>query len=124
MTPEVTALAADIRTTCDRINAAVHGLVEHAKAEAEAERTYRKAAAVMWIEVSTTRDRTTAAEREAAVKAATADERYARDVARGMWTASREAVRARQQELSALQSLLKVEQAEVDMARFGPEVTP
>lgn len=70
------------------------------------------------------RDGTTAAEREDQVNADTSDERYQRDVARGMAVAAREALRARRAELSMLQTLLGIERAEAELATYTPEMKP
>jgi len=120
MTPEVAKIAESMRDVCTRIDSGVQTLADQARAEASAERDYRRGLGEAWVRLD--RDGTTAAERSAMVDDTCADLRYERDVARGMWTTAREALRARQAELSAWQSLLKIEQAEVDMAAYGPEV--
>ena len=122
MTPEVAKIAESMREVCQRIDSGVQTLADQARAEASAERDLSKGRAQAWVRLD--RGGTTAAERLAMVADVCADLEYERDVARGMWTTAREALRARQAELSAWQSLLKIEQAEINMAAYGPEDTP
>lgn len=98
-------------------------LREHAVAYAAAERDYRKAKAVAWVEAprGEKRGEWTAAERECWVNAATADDRYKRDIVDGLRQAALEAVRSRRQEISAWQSILAADRAEAEFARVGPE---
>jgi len=83
-----------------------------AKAEAE----YRKARARAWVEHTDG----TAREREAIVDASTATLRYERDIAEGLRRAALESVRARQTQISALQSLLNAYRSEAEFVRTGP----
>ena len=82
---------------------------------AEAERQYRLARARAWFETGGT-----AKQREDAVNAATAQERFARDVADAERMAALESVRSRRQQLSVLQSLMAADRAEADFSRTGP----
>jgi hypothetical protein len=82
---------------------------------AEAERDYRKAKSLAWVN----RTEGTAAERAALVDSDTADHRYKRDVAEGMRRAALESVRARSQQISMLQTLVNAHKAEGDFARHS-----
>jgi hypothetical protein len=89
---------------------------------AGAENTYRKAKAEGWVLCPRDAEgerQWTAARREAWVNGATADERKARDLAEAMRDAAREAVRARQAQLSAWQTLVRAHQSETELARTG-----
>lgn len=86
---------------------------------AERERDYRLARAKAWHEVEGT-----AKQREDAVNALTAKERYARDVADSDRDSAQEAVRNYRQQMSCLQTIANVEKAERQLARTGPEWTP
>lgn len=95
---------------------------------AEAENTYRKAKAQAWVrcpndDSSVPRGERawTAARREAWVNAETADLRQVRDLAEAMRDSAREAVRARQTQMSAWQTLVRAHQAEAEFARTGPQ---
>lgn len=98
---------------------------------AEAENAYRKAKAQAWVrcpidahDVPRGEREWTAARREAWVNAECADLRQARDMAEAMRDAAREAVRARQTQLSAWQTLVRAHQAEAELARTGPTWAP
>lgn len=84
---------------------------------AEAEREYRKARALAYVQITTG----TVDERKAAVDAATADMRYTRDLAEGMKQSALEAVRSRRTQISAAQSFLAASRAEAEFARTGPQ---
>lgn len=91
---------------------------------ADAEMAYREAKARAWV--STPRSYQDGKvmygkEREAIVDSATAKERRVRDIADSMRQAALESVRSRRAQVSALQSLLAAERAEIGMARFGPD---
>ena len=83
---------------------------------AEAERDYRKAKSLAWVQHTDG----TAREREANVDATTADHRYRRDVADGMRRAALESVRSRQTQISALQTLITAHRAEAEFVGKGP----
>ena len=90
---------------------------------ADAENTYRKAKAYAWVQCPKDEPggrEWTAARREAWVDAEVADRRRGRDLAEAMRDAAREAVRARQAQLSAWQTLVRAHQAEAEFARTGP----
>lgn len=96
---------------------------------AESENVYRKAKAQAWVQCPNDPPGTkqadrewTSARREAWVDAETADLRQERDIADGMARAAYQAVRARQTQLSALQTLLNAHQQELKLANYGPEV--
>ena len=113
-------LAAECRRWSDRIDAGVTSLTASARQSAEAEREYRKAKALAW----TVHTEGTAKEREAQVDAATADLRYARDLAEAGRQSAREALRARGQQLSATQTLVSALKAELGHSQYGPDVGP
>jgi hypothetical protein len=102
------------------LDAALSFVKDQIRKAAEAERVYRHAKARAWAE----HPDGTAKEREALVDAATADLRYERDLAAGMVRASFEAVHSRQQQISLLQTMVKTERSELELARTGPEMTP
>lgn len=111
----------DARTEMLRLSRLIDAGIEmsrdQAHALAEAENTYRKAKAQAWVRS----DREMLAkEREAAVDAECADLRRDRDLAQAMRDAAREAVRARQTQLSSWQTLVKAHQAEAELVRTGP----
>lgn len=93
-------------------------LVEHEKAvewAATTERDYRKEKAEAWVNHT----EGTAAEREALVDAATADQRGVRDIAAGARQGALESIRSRRTQISALQSLLGAHKAEAEFSRTG-----
>lgn len=105
------------------IDAGIEMSREQAVALAQAENEYRKAKAKAWVTCPTDaagEREWTAKRREAWVDGEVADLRKDRDLAEAMRDAAREAVRARQTQLSALQSLLRAHQAEAEFARTGP----
>lgn len=105
------------------IDAGIDYSKQHAVELATAENEYRKARAVAWVECPQDdpgERQWTAARREGWVDAQTADERKARDLAEAMRDAAREAVRARQAQLSAWQTLVRAHQSETELARTGP----
>lgn len=110
------------------IDAGVDFSKQHAVELASAEMAYRQAKAKKWLECPTDPSGTksgerdwTAARREAWVNAETAELRQARDLAEAMRDAAREAVRARQTQLSAWQTLVRAHQAEAEFTRTGPQ---
>lgn len=105
------------------IDAGIEMSREQAVALAEAENVYRKAKAQAWVRCP--RDEAgerewTAKRRESWVDGDVADLRKDRDLAEAMRDAAREAVRARQTQLSAWQTLVKAHQAEAELVRTGP----
>lgn len=108
------------------IDAGIEMSREQSYALAEAENVYRKAKAEAWVRCPTDaagEREWTAKRREAWVDAESAALRKDRDLAEAMRDAAREAVRARQTQLSALQTFLRVAQAEAEFARTAPEWT-
>lgn len=90
---------------------------------ADAERDYRESQAKAWL-AAPRRDgesKITAGEREAWVNGETRHLRRTRDYADDMRKAALESVRSRRGQISAWQSLLAAERAEMEMARYGPE---
>lgn len=109
------------------IDAGVEASKQHAIQLADAENAYRKAKAEAWVrcpidaaDVPRGEREWTAARREAWVNADTADLRQQRDLEVAMKDAAREAVRARQTQLSSWQTLVKAHQAEAEFARTTP----
>lgn len=95
------------------IDNAVHSLRTAARSAAQAELDYRKAKAQAWVTVP----EGLAEERRSNVDAVAADLRFVRDVAVGEQKAALEAVRARQAQLSYVQSRMNALRAEMDLAR-------
>lgn len=96
---------------------------------ADSEMDYRKAVAEAWLHAPMDEPDTKAgdrhwiaAAREAWVNGQTADKRRRRDLAEGMGRAAYQSVRARQTQLSTLQTLINADRAEREFARTGPEV--
>lgn len=89
---------------------------------ADAEEAYREAQARAWL-LAPRMDgefKITAGEREAWVNGETRKLRRTRDYADDMRKAALEAVRSRRGQISALQSMLAAERAEMEFARTGP----
>lgn len=121
--------ADEMRRLSRLIDAGLQAMRDQGQELAEAENVYRKAKADAWARCPNDESGTkpadrdwTAARREAWVNGATADERMRRDLAEVMGKAAYQAVRARQTQVSALQSLLNAERAEAEFARTGPQV--
>ena len=106
----------EVRRLSRLLDAGLDVLRSTAEEVAEAEREYRRAKALAWI----THAEGTAAFRESQVDAATADLRYARDVAEGMRRAALESVRARSTQISLWQTLVNAHRAEAEFAGKGP----
>lgn len=102
-----------------RIDEGVKALTRTAAESAEAERVYRLERAKAWATTSGT-----AREREDAVNAATADQRYARDLAEAGRQAALEALRSRRQQLSAVQSIAAAFRSEAELGRYGSQEHP
>jgi len=116
----LTELATECRRLSDKIDAGVNSLNTSARQSAEAEREYRKQKAQAW----TLHGDGTAKEREARVDAATADLRYARDLAEAGRQAALEALRSRRQQLSAAQTLVSALKSELEHSQYGVQVGP
>lgn len=110
----------DVRRLSRQLDTGLDTLRDSAEEVADAERDYRKAKALAWVN----RTEGTAAERAALVDADTADLRYKRDLAEGIRRAALESVRARAQQISMYQSLLSAHREEASFARTGPQETP
>lgn len=129
----MTEMAADIGAEMRRLSRladqGVDALRRAADDAAKAEHMYRLAKARAWVESSqlenpVTGKPETAGAREAWVNGETADARLGRDTAEALRLASLEALRTRRQQLSALQSWLAAERAEIQLATYAPEMTP
>lgn len=100
------------------LDAGIDAIRTQAVALADAENAYRKARAEAWVRVPKDGGKEwTAGRREAQVDADTADLRRVRDIAEGVQRAAIEAVRARRQQLSVLQSFVAAERSEMELAR-------
>lgn len=130
MTVETTAdIAGQMRRLSDLCDKGVSALRQAAEEAAHAEQAYRQVKARCWVESAQlvhpeTGKPETAGAREAWVDGESSDARLGRDLAEGMQRAALEALRTRRQQLSALQSWLAAERAEIQMATYGPEMTP
>lgn len=98
-------------------------LRSYAQEYADAEMNYREAQAKAWLVAPRLIGGTkiTTGEREAWVNGETRAQRRTRDYADDMRKAALEAVRSRRGQISAWQSLLAAERAEMEMSRYGPE---
>lgn len=115
MTPgELTAELLRLSSLMDEANRAVR---DRGRKQAEAERDYRKARALAWLETTGT-----AQERKDAVDASTADRRYERDLAESDHRAAWEAVRNYRTQVSALQTIAGLERETAALAATGPQV--
>jgi hypothetical protein len=99
------------------LDAGLQAMRDQAVELADAENVYRKAKAQAWLVVPS--EVTLAEARKAWVDGHTADERRRRDLAEGMGRAAYQAVQARRTQVSALQSLLNAERAEMRFAQTG-----
>lgn len=104
------------RRFSDLLDKAVTAFRESVQTTAEAEREYRKAKAMAWVQQETG----TAQEKLAHVDAACADLRYQRDLAEGMKEAAKQAIAARRTQISLIQSVLSAHRAEAEFARTAP----
>ena len=122
----------DAKTEMIRLSRAIDAGIEfskqHAVELAHAEMSYRQAKSEAWVRcpvddvgVRAGERLWTAARREAWVDAECASLRHDRDLAEAMRDAAREAVRARQAQLSAWQTLVRAHQAEAEFARTAPD---
>lgn len=105
----------EVRRLSRQIDNGLDVLRDTAEQVAEAERTYRKAKSLAWLEVEGT-----AAEKAAHVDAMTADLRFERDVQEGLRRAAIESVRARSTQISMWQTLVNAHRAEAELAGKGP----
>lgn len=99
------------------IDAGVAEMTNAGEHLAVAEHHYRKARAQAWHSARGEN----VSQREDWVNAHTADKRLARDRAENDRRAAIEAVRARQAQLSALQTLVRAHKAEAELAGYGPD---
>lgn len=113
-------VADEINRLSSLLDRALTAMRDRKRAEAVAERDYRKARAEAWLRHTDG----SAMERKDAVEAATADARYERDLLRGDHQAAWEAVRNYRAQISAIQSLLRAQTAEAEFSRTGPQVQP
>jgi hypothetical protein len=117
---DVHELIAEARRLSERIDEGVKALARAGREAAEAERTYRLQKAKAWLQHTDG----TVPERQAAVDARVADERYARDLAEAGRLSALEALRSRRQQMSALQSIAAAFRAEAEHSRYGPSEQP
>lgn len=124
---DLSSVESEMRRLSVAIDEGIETLKQQSAVLSQAEHDYRRAKAEAWVqcpndkpEVKAGERAWTAARREAWVNAETAVLRQARDRADHLRDAAREAIRARQGQLSSLQTLLRAHQAEADFARTGP----
>jgi hypothetical protein len=120
VTGTVDELAAEVRRLSELLDRALRVLREAGADHAEAEHVYRLRRGEGWAK--TAGRGLVVPERDAMVDALTADERRTRDLAAALEKSALEAVRARRQQLSALQSLLAAHREEAAFVRTGPGV--
>ena len=111
----MTEVADEMRRLSRLLDQGLAALRDQSRELAEAEREYRRAKALAWVEAPAG----TVPEREAWVNGHTAELRYARDLADGVRQAALEAVRSRRTQVSALQTLLNADREEMAFSRTG-----
>lgn len=128
MTLDLAEAAEELRRLSKLIDSGVDVLRKQGFVLAEAEQAYRVAQAEAWVrcpndapEVRAGEREWTAARREAWVAADTAPLRKARDEAETLRDTARIALRARQSQMSALQTLITAHRAEAEFVRTSPE---
>jgi hypothetical protein len=119
---ELADLTVEMRRLSTLLDRALQVLRDASRAHANSEHTYRKERAQAWLATADGGFRV--AEREAHVDGMTADTRRDRDLAAGLEKAALEAIRARRQQLSALQSLMAGWREEAAFTRTGPDLHP
>ncbi len=117
MTLDLQDISREVRRLSALLDKAITVLREAGRDHAEAEHAYRLQRGQAWA--LTSGRGLVVAEREAQVDADTADARLVRDLAASLEKSALEAVRARRQQLSALQSLLAGVREETAFARTG-----
>lgn len=122
MADELADLAAEVRRLSGLLDRALTVLREAGAEHAEREHDYRLARGVAWAETAGLG--MVVPEREASVDSVTAERRRERDLAAALEKSALEAVRARRQQLSALQSLMAGWREEAAFVRTGPERHP
>ena len=119
MNDELAELAAEVRRLSGLLDKALTVLRQAGADHAEREHTYRLARGRAWAETAGLG--MVVPERDATVDSLTAVERRERDLAAALEKSALEAVRARRQQLSALQSLMAGWREEAAFARTGPD---
>ncbi|RKZ12170.1 hypothetical protein DRQ53_15135 [bacterium] len=117
---EISAVAdlhEEMMRRCRELDAALDRMVVDARAYAMADANHKKNRAVAYLESDGT-----VSKREADADIATAKSRYESLLAEALWRSSQLAVRSRQSQISALQTLAGAMRAEAEFARTGPEV--
>lgn len=118
MTP--TEIGKELRRLIVLLDEGLKVLRDSSQELAEAERDYRQAKGLSWVHHT----EGIGAERQAVVDGETANLRYDRDLAEAKRRAALESVRARQTQISALQSIAAALRSELDLAKYGPEDGP
>lgn len=118
MTPQ--ELVAELIRLPRSLDDALAYLRKMAQEWATAEDAYRLARAKAILNA----DGDTVSQREAQADIATSEERVRAHYADAMHKAAREAVRSRQAQLSAFQTVARVMEAEIELAKYGPDVSP
>lgn len=112
-------LAEEMRRLSGLLDKAISVLRDASSEHAECEHSYRLARGSAWA--ITAGKGMVVPEREAEVDSMTADARRARDLAQALERSALEAIRARRQQLSALQSLMAASREEAALVRTGPQ---
>lgn len=118
MNDDLAELARELRRLSSLLDRAVQALRVAGADHANAEHAYRLARGVAWAE--TAGQGMVVAERDALVDSVTADRRRERDLSAALEKSALEAIRARRQQLSALQSLMAGLREETAFHRTGP----
>lgn len=127
MSVDLTETAAEMRHFSKLLDEGLAAVRRFVHEHADAERNYRKAKAEHWVKMAREDEDGRpflAREREAMIDSATADLRYARDVADGMRQAALESVRSRRGQLSSCQTMVNLVTEEMRLARGGPRMEP
>ena len=122
MNDELADLAAEVRRLSGLLDKALAVLRKAGEEHANREHDYRLARGVAWAETAGLG--MVVPEREASVDSVTAERRRDRDLAAALEKSALEAVRARRQQLSALQSLMAGWREEAAFGRTGFERGP
>lgn len=116
----MTDYPAEFKRLSQLIDAGLATVREQVHIYAEAEDAYNESVSEAFVIVRAKHPEFTVPEKEAFVKSVTAKTRKALSIADGMRQAARQAVNARMAQISALQSLLAAERAEMELTRTGP----
>lgn len=107
---------AEVERLSHLLDRGLEALRTAAREWADAELSYRKLKAEVWLRVT----EGTVPQREAVVNAECAEARHLRDLADGLKQSALEAVRSRRAQLSAVQTMIGAHKAEAELARTTP----